>query len=73
MVRILFVDLSTGERKEERPEESFYRDFIGGYGIGARVLYSRQRPVPGTIVLCRTPGTMKSGTKSASCFRMITG
>jgi aldehyde:ferredoxin oxidoreductase len=41
--RILFVNLSTGEIREETPEEKLYRDFIGGYGIGARILYSRQK------------------------------
>jgi len=43
MGKLLFVNLSTGEIKEEKPAESLYRDFIGGYGIGARILYSRQR------------------------------
>ena len=43
MGKILFVNLSTGEIKEEKPEESLYQDFIGGYGIGARILYSRQK------------------------------
>lgn len=43
MERMLFVNLSTGEIREETPEESLFRDFIGGYGIGARILYNRQR------------------------------
>ena len=43
MEKLLFVNLSTGEIEEEMPEESLYRDFIGGYGIGARILYSRQK------------------------------
>ena len=43
MGKILFVDLSTGELKEETPNEQFYRDFIGGYGIGARIIFSRQK------------------------------
>jgi len=43
MGKLLFVNLSTGEIKEETPDESLYRDFIGGYGIGARILYSRQK------------------------------
>jgi aldehyde:ferredoxin oxidoreductase len=41
--KLLFVDLTKGEIKEEAPEESLYRDFMGGYGLGARILYSRQR------------------------------
>ncbi|MFC1991223.1 aldehyde ferredoxin oxidoreductase family protein [Chloroflexota bacterium] len=43
MGKILFVNLSTGEIAEEIPDESLYRDFIGGYGIGAKILYDRQK------------------------------
>jgi len=43
MGKLLFVNLSTGEIKEETPEESLYRNFLGGYGVGARILYSRQK------------------------------
>ena len=43
MGRILFVDLSTGTIEEETPPESLYRDFLGGFGLGARIIYSRQR------------------------------
>ncbi|MFW6125793.1 MAG: aldehyde ferredoxin oxidoreductase family protein, partial [Chloroflexota bacterium] len=41
--KILFVDLSTGSLRTEAPDESLYRDFLGGYGIGARILFDRQR------------------------------
>jgi aldehyde:ferredoxin oxidoreductase len=41
--KLLFVNLSTGEFKEETPDESLFRDFIGCFGVGARILYSRQR------------------------------
>ena len=43
MGKLLFVNLSTGEIKEETPDEGLYRDFIGGYGLGARVLYDNQK------------------------------
>ncbi|MFC2016592.1 aldehyde ferredoxin oxidoreductase family protein [Chloroflexota bacterium] len=43
MGKILFVDLSKGELKDEVLDEKLCRDFIGGYGIGARVLFSRQK------------------------------
>ncbi len=43
MGKFLNVNLSTGEIKVEYPEERLYRDFLGGYGIGARVLYSRMK------------------------------
>ncbi|MGP8080172.1 MAG: aldehyde ferredoxin oxidoreductase N-terminal domain-containing protein, partial [Dehalococcoidales bacterium] len=43
MGKFLFVDLSTGEMNEEPLDENLCRNFIGGYGIGARMLYSRQK------------------------------
>ena len=43
MGKLLLVDLSTGKIQQETPDEELYRDFIGGYGIGARILYSRQK------------------------------
>jgi len=44
MHRILWVNLSDGTMCEEAPDESLLRDFIGGYGIGARLLYDRIPP-----------------------------
>jgi len=41
--RVLFVDLSSGVIDEEALDEKTRRDFIGGYGVGARILYSRQK------------------------------
>jgi len=43
MGKVLFVDLSKGELKDEALDEQLCRDFIGGYGIGARIIYSRQK------------------------------
>ena len=42
--RILFVDLTSGKMKEESFPESLYRDFIGGVGLAARILYERMKP-----------------------------
>ena len=39
--RILNVDLSRGELSQETLAEAILRDFMGGYGIGARLLYDR--------------------------------
>ena len=44
MGKILWVDLSTGEIKDEKLDEKLCRDFIGGYGIGAKILYDRMKP-----------------------------
>jgi aldehyde:ferredoxin oxidoreductase len=41
--KILFVNLTTGTLKDEYPDEPLYRDFIGGYGVGSRILYTRQK------------------------------
>jgi aldehyde:ferredoxin oxidoreductase len=42
--KVLFVDLTTGSIKEESLPEKVYRDFIGGQGLGARILYERMKP-----------------------------
>ncbi len=44
MGKILWADLSQGELKDEALDEKLCRQFIGGYGIGARLIYSRQKP-----------------------------
>jgi aldehyde:ferredoxin oxidoreductase len=43
MGKLLWVNLSTGKLDVESPEESLYRDFVGGYGLGAKLLYVRQK------------------------------
>jgi aldehyde:ferredoxin oxidoreductase len=42
--KILFVDLSDGKITEESLGEELCREFIGGYGIGAKIIYDRQKP-----------------------------
>jgi len=43
MGKIIFVDLTRGEINEETLDEKVCRDFLGGYGLGGRILYSRQK------------------------------
>lgn len=43
MGKLLWVDLSTGKIEIEQPDDSLCRDFIGGYGVGSRLLYSRMK------------------------------
>src|SRR5512136_2507882 len=43
MGKILFVDLSKNKLKDEALDEGLCRHFIGGYGIGSRILYSQQK------------------------------
>ena len=44
--KVLTVDLTLAKVREEQLEERLYRDFIGGVGLGARLLYQRQ---PGKV------------------------
>ena len=43
MGKLLFVDLTKGECHDEPMSEELCRDFMGGYGLGARILYERMR------------------------------
>ncbi len=43
MGKLLWVDLSTGKIETEQTDDNLYKDFIGGYGIGSRLLYSRMK------------------------------
>jgi aldehyde:ferredoxin oxidoreductase len=47
--KILFVDLSTKQAREEILEEKLCRDFIGGYGIGAKIIFDRQKVSVGPL------------------------
>jgi len=39
--KVLFVDLTEGRIEEAKLAENIYREFIGGNGLGVRVLYER--------------------------------
>jgi len=41
--KVLFVDLSSGDMKEEKFDEDILRKFIGGYGLAAKIIYDRQK------------------------------
>ncbi|MBI5305675.1 MAG: aldehyde ferredoxin oxidoreductase family protein [Chloroflexi bacterium] len=41
---ILWVNLDTGNLREEQLDPDVGRDFIGGYGVGARLVYERIKP-----------------------------
>jgi aldehyde:ferredoxin oxidoreductase len=42
--KILWVDLSTGQMREEPLDEKTARMYLGGYGLGARILFDRLKP-----------------------------
>jgi aldehyde:ferredoxin oxidoreductase len=41
--KVLWVDLTGGKIKEEALDEKLCRDYIGGYGLGARILFDRMK------------------------------
>jgi aldehyde:ferredoxin oxidoreductase len=43
MGKMLWVDLAKKQLKDEPLDEKTMRDFLGGYGLGARILFSRQK------------------------------
>ena len=44
MGKFLWVNLNDGSLQEEAPDESLLLNFIGGYGVAARILYNRIPP-----------------------------
>ncbi len=42
--KMLFVDLTRGRIEEKELTENLAKGFIGGYGIGARILYDMMKP-----------------------------
>jgi len=44
MGKIAFVDLSTRKITVENPPDELYLKYLGGYGLGAYYLYTRQKP-----------------------------
>jgi len=82
MGKLLFVDLTRGTFKEEALSEELCRDFMGGYGFGARILYERMKPkvdplgpdnMLGFLIgpLTGTP-TMSSGRFAVVCKSPLT-
>ncbi len=49
--KLLFVDLTSGSIEEETPSEEFYRSFLGGYGLGTRILYEQLDQLPHNVVI----------------------
>jgi len=43
MGKMLLVDLSKGETRDEPLDEKLCRDFVGGYGLGAAIMFERQQ------------------------------
>lgn len=44
MGKMLWADLSRGILEDESLNEGFCRRFLGGYGLGAKIIFDRQKP-----------------------------
>ena len=42
--KILFIDLESKSVESEPLDAQICRKFLGGYGLGAKILFDRQRP-----------------------------
>jgi len=72
--KIGFVDLTTGEIQTETLDKSLAREFIGGQGLGARILFERQKkgvdPLGPESILGFTTGPL-TGTKTPTGSRYV--
>ena len=39
MGKIAFIDLTTSEIRSQELDETFVRKYLGGYGLGARIMF----------------------------------
>jgi aldehyde:ferredoxin oxidoreductase len=71
--KIMVVNLSSAELREEQLEERLFREFVGGVGLGVRLLYERQPskidPLGHENILGFMPGLL-SGTSVPSLSRL---
>jgi aldehyde:ferredoxin oxidoreductase len=72
MGRVLWVNLSNSEIRSEPFDENLWHKFLGGAGLGARVLFSNQRegidPLGPENILGLLTGPL-TGTRAPSCGR----
>jgi aldehyde:ferredoxin oxidoreductase len=70
---LLVINLSSGEIREEHPLDNLYRQFIGGVGLGVRLVYERQpgkvNPLGEQNILGFFPGLL-SGTAVPGSSRL---
>jgi aldehyde:ferredoxin oxidoreductase len=74
MGKMLWVDLTHNKITEEALDEKMCRDYLGGYGLGAKILFDRQKPGVDALgpdnILGFLTGTL-SGTQSLAASRYV--
>jgi aldehyde:ferredoxin oxidoreductase len=72
--RIAWVDLGTGKVEIEETGDEVYREYLGGYGLGAYYLYQRQQanadPLGPRKTLGMIPGVL-TGTPAITGNRVM--
>ena len=76
MGKILWVDLTARRSWEESLEERVYREFLGGYGLGVKVLFERMAagvdPLGPANILGFVPGLLTgTGTPFSGRFAVV--
>ena len=76
MGKFLWVDLSTGATRVETPDEGLLRDFVGGYGVAARLYYDRMAagvdPLGPDNILGFTTGPLTGSPAPTGCRWTVT-
>ncbi len=75
--KVAFVDLTSGSITKESLPEHVYRSFIGGAGLGAKILYDRMKagidPLGPENMLGFLPGLLNgTGTPMATKYMVVT-
>lgn len=62
--RVLWINLSSGEIREEKLEDEIYRSLFGGYGLAAKFLFERMKPGTDPLgeenILCLAAGLLNA-------------
>jgi len=75
--KVLWVDLTNDSFREEEVPEKIYRQFMGGYGLGCRLLYERMpshiKPLSPESIIGFFPGLLTSTAAPYSGRYMVVG
>ena len=72
--KIVFVDLTTSEIRTQELDQDLVRNYLGGYGLGVRIMFEHQKkgadPLGPENILGFTAGTL-TGTKTPASGRYM--
>ncbi|TFG06328.1 MAG: aldehyde ferredoxin oxidoreductase [Promethearchaeota archaeon] len=77
MGKILWVDLSDESFKEEKISDEIYRQYLGGYGLAAKLIYEnmpkKSNPLGPDAILAFFPGLLTGSTAPLTGRYMVAG